>query len=204
MKNNTFYIVLYVLTYLLFIPVIGSLVSSHAAIVYFILAFTLCILLIYKVGIEKLLYFKKRELKKYIVLLLSLIFINGVVSIILHFVFEVNMNIPVIFKNYILIYMILSVIIVPITEEIIWKEVMLSNTSFLKRKTIIKIILIGCVFSLLHVSNFNSVIANTLAFMYYLVFYIMTSIFYIKDKNIFLIILIHAISNLIASAAVLL
>lgn len=198
MKKNVINIILYIITHVLLIPLMGSVFNSNAALIYFLFSFLFCLYLIYNLGIENVFYLKGVLKEKYIFVSIILIGFNLIISSVLIIIFNETFGLPLIFQSHVSIYFILSILVIPITEEILWKYCILKNTLFLSGNMIMKMVLIGALFALLHCFGFNSIYATILSFSYYFIYYVTTSYLYTEDNNIGWVIIIHSICNLAA------
>ena len=100
------------------------------------------------------------------------------------------------FVNHEALYTFLAILIVPITEECIFKFFFLDKTEFLNRNKRIKIMVVAIIFSLGHImaTLMVSVELASLGFIYYVSLYLISALFYYK-KGILYAILIHAGAN---------
>ena len=100
------------------------------------------------------------------------------------------------FVNHVALYAFLAILIVPITEECIFKFFFLDKTEFLNRNKRIKIMVVAIIFSLGHImaTLMVSVELASLGFIYYVSLYLISALFYYK-KGILYAILIHAGAN---------
>lgn len=100
------------------------------------------------------------------------------------------------FVNHEALYAFLAILIVPITEECIFKFFFLDKTEFLNRNKRIKIMVVAIIFSLGHImaTLMVSVELASLGFIYYVSLYLISALFYYK-KGILYAILIHAGAN---------
>lgn len=198
MKNNVYAICLYFFTYIILIPLLTNMLNN-GSFVYFMISLCLALLLTESLKKEKTNLNKKIKWKHYLIVTFMLMFLNLSISTILikMGVTEIN-EIPNVFQNDKLKYIILSVVIMPIIEEIIWKVILLKDTKFLNDHEKVKIVIIALVFALMHVNSDYSILAFLLMILYYMSFYITTSLLYVRDNNIGLIIAIHALCNLFA------
>lgn len=202
MKNNVYAICLYFFTYIILIPLLTNMLNN-GSFVYFMISLCLALLLTESLKKEKTNLNKKIKWKHYLIVTFMLMFLNLSISTILikMGVTEIN-EIPNVFQNDKLKYIILSVVIMPIIEEIIWKVILLKDTRFLNDHEKVKIVIIALVFAIMHVNSDYSILAFLLMILYYMSFYITTSLLYVRDNNIGLIIAIHALCNLFACVMV--
>lgn len=100
------------------------------------------------------------------------------------------------FVNHEVLYAFLAILIVPITEECIFKFFFLDKTKFLNRNRRIKIMVVAIIFSLGHIMTTLMVDIEiaSLGFIYYVSLYLISALFYYK-KGILYAILIHAGAN---------
>lgn len=202
MKNNVYAICLYFFTYIILIPLLTNMLNN-GSFVYFMISLCLALLLTESLKKEKTNLNKKIKWKHYLIVTFMLMFLNLSISTILikMGVTEIN-EIPNVFQNDKLKYIILSVVIMPIIEEIIWKVILLKDTKFLNDHEKVKIVIIALVFAIMHVNSDYSILAFLLMILYYMSFYITTSLLYVRDNNIVLIIAIHSLCNLFACVMV--
>lgn len=200
MKNNAFAICLYFFTYIVLIPLL-SILLNNGSFVYLMISLCLGLLLTERLKKDKIKLNKSKNIKwkHYLIVMFMLIFLNLSISTILikMGVAEIN-EIPNVFQNDKLKYIILSVVIMPIIEETIWKVILFKDTKFLNDHEKVKIVIIALVFAIMHVHSDYSILAFLLMILYYMSFYITTSLLYVRDNNIGLIIAIHSLCNLFA------
>lgn len=204
MKNNALAICLYFFTYIVLIPLL-SIFLNNGSFVYFMISLCLALVLTERLKKDKTKLYKSKNIKwkHYLIVIIMLISLNISISTILVKMGVTDINeMPTVFQNDKLKYIILSVAIMPIIEETIWKVILLKDTKFLNTHKTVKIIIIALVFAIMHVHSSYSILAFLLMILYYMSFYIITSLLYVRDNNIVLIIAIHSLCNLFACVMV--
>lgn len=95
---------------------------------------------------------------------------------------------------------VMTILFLPVIEELIFKYQLVDNTTFLKQHTLIKFIAIGTLFAGLHCINeiLTLNITVIISFVNYLVFYLFTSYIFKKYNNLMMAITIHCLYNAVS------
>lgn len=131
----------------------------------------------------------------------GLVVLNIICSFLTDFVFKTelinNTAIMIAIQNDPFIVGIITILLLPFTEEIIFKYQLLNNAHFLKEKRIFKVIVLSVLFAGIH-CVFELVTLNyriVFSFIYYMLFYTITAYYYGKYDNFMMSVILHMLVN---------